>query len=60
MNETPRKPTCPHCTGSLEPDWIIKTAASLAGRKKSEAKTRAARINATRPRPNRRKAAKTK
>jgi hypothetical protein len=50
-------PTCPNCTGSLDPDWIIRTAMSLAGKRRSEAKTRAARENARRPRKRKAKTA---
>jgi hypothetical protein len=53
-------PTCPNCTGSLDPEWIMRTAMSLAGKRRTEAKANAARLNASRPRPNRRKTKKTK
>jgi hypothetical protein len=55
-----KNPTCPNCTGSLDPDWIMRTAMSIAGSRRSEAKAKAAQANATAPRPNRRKTKKTK
>jgi hypothetical protein len=50
-NHPTKKMNCPHCLREILDAVVRSEAARLAGKSTSEAKTLAARLNASRPRP---------